>query len=242
MVVNDELVESPNILFITRRPNRSNSKWLEFLPPDVVQCRRLKSQPRTVLLQSYVNMPFQLHVRVWRSLCAIHMPNIRTPSLIWRRCDSNFQPCLTFNSHHILKTTNRLSKEVSYPLFRNRDITFKYKFPNPETRLLGSELLKKSFTRNPRKFVIPYFLPKRKASVMLQMAAASSGRSWHPKEARRSKSGWFLFQVRAISISGGARGSLKCKKMLRKERNEEWEKTEVGSLMLMSARKKTPRD
>ena len=102
MVVNDELVESPNILFITRRPNRSsNSKWLKFLPPDVVQYRRRKSQPRTDLLQSYINMPFQFHVGVWRSSCAIHMPNIRTPSLISRRCEthsdySNFQPCLTF--------------------------------------------------------------------------------------------------------------------------------------------------
>lgn len=179
------------------------------------------------------------------------MPNIRTPSLISRRCEthsdySNFQPCLTFNPHHILKTTDRLSKEVSYPLFRNRGYYFQLQISKPRNSATGfwrpTELLKKNFTRNPRKFVIPYFLPKRKTSVMLQMGAASSGHSWHPKEARRSKSGWFLFQVRSISIGGGAKGSIKCRKMLRREWNEEWEITESGSLMLMTACKKIPGD
>lgn len=130
--------------------------------------------------------------------CAIHMPNIRTPSLISSRCETHsdypsFQPCLTFNPHHILKTTDRLSKEVSYTLFRNRGYYFQLQISKPRNSAAGfwrpTGLLKKNFTRNPRKFVIPYFLPKRKTSVMLQMGAASSGHSWHPKEARRSKSG-----------------------------------------------------
>jgi hypothetical protein len=86
------------------------------------------------------------------------MPNIRTPSLISRRCEthsdySNFQPCLTFNPHHILKTTDRLSKEVSYPLFRNRGYCFQLQISKPRNSATGfwrpTELLKRTLLGTP---------------------------------------------------------------------------------------------